>query len=72
MDRKRNIDKLFWRYSSKAHFPPALQNSANLMPRTWFYSNLKFSAEIFFFLFIHIITFTSLNVNNLQSPGNRN
>ena len=32
--RKRNTGKDFWRYSSSAHFSPALQYSANLMPET--------------------------------------
>ena len=30
------------------------------------------SSITFFFIYIHIITFTRLNVNNLQSPGNLN
>ena len=46
LDRKRNIDKFFWRYSSKVHFPLALQNIANLIPKTCFYSILKFLVEI--------------------------
>ena len=41
-----NISKIFGRYSLETHFLPALQNSANLMPETWFYSKLKFSVEV--------------------------
>ena len=44
--RKRNISNFFWRYCSSAHFPPALQNSMNLMPETRFWSKLKFSVDI--------------------------
>ena len=36
----------FCRYSSEAHFLPALQNSTDLMAGTWFYFKLKFSLEI--------------------------
>ena len=36
----------FFIYYSQAHLPSALQDSANLMPGTWFYPKLKFSLEI--------------------------
>ena len=26
LDKKKNIGKIFWRYSSEAHLPPALQD----------------------------------------------
>ena len=45
-NRKKDIGKIFWRYSSLAHFPLPLQNSANLVTETRFHSKLKFLVEI--------------------------
>ena len=40
-----NIGKYFWRKSSLADLPPALQVLENLMPVTPFYFKLKFLVE---------------------------
>ena len=44
-NRKRNIGKYFWIYSFLTHLPPAVENSANLMPVSAYLFQIKVSGK---------------------------